>query len=80
MTLRTAHGCEACSNGYKGRMVVYELLPGTAQIKQLIRSHGTVPQVLAAAQESGMLSLRQNAIEKLLRGDLDLIGVRAVTS
>ncbi len=80
LTLRTAHGCEACSNGYKGRMVVYELLPGTAQIKQLIRSHGTVPQVLAAAQESGMLSLRQNAIEKLLRGDLDLIGVRAVTS
>ena len=80
LILRKAVGCDACRDGYKGRVVVYELLAGTTQIKHLVRSHGTVPQLLAAAQESGMLSLRQNAIEKVLRGTLDLTSARAVSS
>jgi type IV pilus assembly protein PilB len=73
-------GCDACRDGYKGRVVVYELLAGTPQIKHLIRTHGSVPQLLAAAQEGGMLSLRQNAIEKVLGGVLDLVSARAVSS
>ncbi|MDP9084577.1 MAG: Flp pilus assembly complex ATPase component TadA [Pseudomonadota bacterium] len=77
---RKAVGCDSCKDGYKGRVVVYELLPGSAEVKHLVRSHGTVPELLATAQESGMLSLRQNAIEKLLRGVLDLPSARAVSS
>jgi type II secretory ATPase GspE/PulE/Tfp pilus assembly ATPase PilB-like protein len=80
LVLRKAMGCDACRDGYKGRIVVYELLPGTPQIKHLVRSHATVPQLLSAARESGMLSLRQNAITKLLQGFLDLPSVRAVSS
>jgi type II secretory ATPase GspE/PulE/Tfp pilus assembly ATPase PilB-like protein len=80
LILRKAAGCDACRDGYKGRVVVYELLAGTPQIKHLIRTHGSVPQLLAAAQEGGMLSLRQNAIEKVLGGVLDLVSARAVSS
>jgi type II secretory ATPase GspE/PulE/Tfp pilus assembly ATPase PilB-like protein len=80
LVLRKAVGCDACRDGYKGRIVVYELLPGTPQIKHLVRSHATVPQLLAAAQEGNMLSLRQNAIAKLLKGILDLPSARAVSS
>lgn len=80
MVLRKAVGCDACRDGYKGRIVVYELLPGTAQIKHLVRSHATVPQLLSAAQEGGMQSLRQTAITKLLQGVLDLPSARAVSS
>jgi type II secretory ATPase GspE/PulE/Tfp pilus assembly ATPase PilB-like protein len=80
LVLRKAIGCDACRDGYKGRIVVYELLPGTPQIKHLVRSHATVPQLLSAAQESGMLSLRQNAIARLLQGVLDLASARAVSS
>jgi type II secretory ATPase GspE/PulE/Tfp pilus assembly ATPase PilB-like protein len=76
----TAMGCESCKDGYKGRVVVYELLEGTPEVRHLVRSHGTVPEILAAAQQGGMLSLRQNAIEKLLRGVLDLASARAVSS
>jgi type II secretory ATPase GspE/PulE/Tfp pilus assembly ATPase PilB-like protein len=75
-----ALGCDACKDGYRGRVVVYELLAGTSEIKHLVRSHGTVPQLLAVAQNNGMLSLRQNAIEKLLRGVVDLASARAVSS
>jgi type II secretory ATPase GspE/PulE/Tfp pilus assembly ATPase PilB-like protein len=77
---RKAVGCEACRDGYKGRVVVYELLPGTAEIKHLVRSRAAVPQVLAAAQAGGMLSLRQNTIEQVLRGVLDMTSARAVSS
>jgi type II secretory ATPase GspE/PulE/Tfp pilus assembly ATPase PilB-like protein len=80
LVLRKAVGCDACRDGYKGRIVVYELLAGTPQIKHLVRSHATVPQLLAAAQEGNMLSLRQNAIVKLLHGQLDLPSARAVSS
>jgi type II secretory ATPase GspE/PulE/Tfp pilus assembly ATPase PilB-like protein len=80
LLLREAVGCESCRDGYKGRVVVYELLAGTQPIKHVIRSRGAVPQLLALAQEEGMLSLRQNAIEKLLRGVLDLASARAVAS
>jgi type II secretory ATPase GspE/PulE/Tfp pilus assembly ATPase PilB-like protein len=80
LVLRKAVGCDACRDGYKGRVVVYELLAGTPEIKHLVRTHGAVPQLLAAAQEGGMLSLRQNAIEKVLGGVLDLVSARAVSS
>jgi len=80
LVLRKAVGCDACRDGYKGRVVVYELLSGTAEIKHLVRSHGTVPQILSAAQAGGMVSLRQNAIHKLLQGILDLPSARAVSS
>ena len=80
LIFREAMGCNSCKDGYKGRLVVYELLAGTSEIKHLVRSHGTVPQLLAAAQGNGMLSLRQNAIENLLRGILDLASARAASS
>ncbi len=80
LILNKAVGCDACRDGYKGRVVVYELLAGTPQIKHLVRSHGSVPQLVAAAEEGGMLSLRRDAIEKVLRGVLDLASARAVSS
>ena len=80
LVLHKAVGCDACRNGYKGRIIVYELLAGTPQIKHLVRSHATVPQLLAAAQQGNILSLRQNAIAKLLQGLLDLPSARAVSS
>ena len=80
LVLREAVGCDACRDGYKGRVVVYELLPGTPKIKQLIRSRATVPQLVAEAQSAGMLSLRQNTIEQVLRGVLDTTSARAVSS
>ncbi len=80
LILHEAGGCEACKLGYKGRVVVYELLAATAGVKQKIRSRAVVPEVLALAQDEGMLSLRQHTIRHVLRGVLDLAGARAVSS
>ena len=80
LVLREAAGCEACKDGFKGRLVVYELLGATAEVKHLVRSRATVPQILELAQRQGMVSLRQNAIHHALRGMIDLAGARAVAS
>jgi type II secretory ATPase GspE/PulE/Tfp pilus assembly ATPase PilB-like protein len=80
LLLHDAAGCDACRQGYKGRIVVYELLLATPEIKHLIRSRSAVPQVVALAQQEGMLSLRQNAIVQVLRGMIDLASARAVAS
>ena len=80
LILRTAAGCDACREGYKGRVVVYELLTATPEVKHLIRTRAAVPQLLAVAQQEGMRSLRQAAIEKVLHGVLDLNSARSVVS
>jgi type II secretory ATPase GspE/PulE/Tfp pilus assembly ATPase PilB-like protein len=80
LTVREPGGCDACRDGFKGRVVVYELLSGTPEVKHLVRTHSPVPALLASAQADGMLSLRQCAIEKVLRGVLDLGSARAVSS
>jgi type II secretory ATPase GspE/PulE/Tfp pilus assembly ATPase PilB-like protein len=77
--LYEAAGCKACRDGYKGRVGVYELLSGTPQVKQLVRSRGTVPELVEAARGGGMRLLRQDAIDKVLGGLLDLKSARAAS-
>jgi type II secretory ATPase GspE/PulE/Tfp pilus assembly ATPase PilB-like protein len=80
LILRDPAGCEACKDGYKGRVVVYELLTASAEVKHLIRSRAAVPQVLEVAQREGMVSLRQHALHHVLQGTVDLASARAVAS
>jgi type II secretory ATPase GspE/PulE/Tfp pilus assembly ATPase PilB-like protein len=80
VTWYEAAGCEVCKNGYRGRIGIYELLAGTPQVKDLIRARGTVPQLVDAARHHGMRTLRQDAIEKVLTGAIDLVSARAASS
>ena len=80
LTLYKAVGCKACRDGYKGRLGLYELLVGTPEIKQLVRSRAPIPQLAQVAQAGGMHLLRQDAIEKVLSGALDLRSARAASS
>ncbi len=79
LILHTANGCDACNgSGYKGRVGLHELLIGTDYIKKLIQEHARVAQMLAAALDEGMRTLKQDGIEKVLQGITDIQQVRAV--
>jgi type II secretory ATPase GspE/PulE/Tfp pilus assembly ATPase PilB-like protein len=80
LVLYEAVGCDACRDGYKGRIGVYELLSATPEVKQLMRSRATVPQIVVAARAGGMRLLRQDAIERTLRGILDRASARTASS
>ncbi len=72
-------GCEDCSQtGYKGRMVVHELMEGTPPIKQLIKERAPLDALLAQALKEGMTTLMQDGISKVFKGLTDISEVRRV--
>jgi len=79
ITLYEKAGCEVCGDtGYKGRVGLHELLIGTDQIKKNIQEHARVAEMFATALETGMRTLKQDGIEKVLMGTTDIHQVRAV--
>ncbi len=74
-----AVGCERCGGrGYKGRMGIYELLENVGGMKQKIQSRAATSEIFMEASRSGMRTLRQDALEKVLAGHIDLKQARLV--
>ncbi|HEV8717267.1 MAG TPA: GspE/PulE family protein [Candidatus Binatia bacterium] len=72
-------GCEVCHHtGYKGRIGLHELLVSSEQIKRLIHTRATVPELLKVAIVQGMTTLVQDGILKTLQGWTDYNQVKAV--
>ena len=79
LKLSKAVGCKVCNNsGYRSRMALHELLMGTDEIKGLIQSKARVDDIRTQAIQDGMTTLKQDGIEKIFSGDLDLLQVRKV--
>ena len=78
VALYRAVGCKACEHtGYKGRTGLYELLVNGTGIRKLIQTRAPVSEILAAATGGGMQLLKQDGINKVLRGVTDMKQVRA---
>jgi type II secretory ATPase GspE/PulE/Tfp pilus assembly ATPase PilB-like protein len=77
-TLYRPVGCAECNQGYNGRIGLHELMIGSDKVKKLLQEHARVAQLLAAALEDGMLTLKMDGIEKVLQGVTDLRTVRQV--
>ena len=79
LTLCEAAGCDKCEKrGYRGRVGIHELLVNSRAIKALIQAHARVEDIQKTALAEGMLTLKQDGIEKALQGKTDLVQVRAV--
>ena len=62
-------GCEKCrGTGYMGRTCIVELIPFTEAIRRLTQASADVDAIRAKAREEGMRTLRESAIDKLLKG------------
>ncbi|MDX1914103.1 MAG: ATPase, T2SS/T4P/T4SS family [Methylophilus sp.] len=76
-----AKGCKTCDNtGYKGRLGLYEMMLINPELKHLIQTKATVSQILSAALDAGMNTLKQDGIQKVLQGLTDITQVRAVAN
>ena len=49
-------------------------------IKRLVQTRSTVTEITAAGMSEGMLTLKQDGLEKILQGHTDIQQVRAVCS
>ena len=79
LQLHEAVGCDECGNtGYDGRLALHELLVSSNEIKKLIHESATVAVLTKQAFEEGMVTLKQDGIEKILQGHTDIHQVRSV--
>ncbi len=62
-------GCDVChGTGYKGRIGVYEVMPISPTIREMIIKGRPTPEIKAQAVREGMLTLRMDALLKLKQG------------
>jgi type II secretory ATPase GspE/PulE/Tfp pilus assembly ATPase PilB-like protein len=79
ITLYRTKGCARCDRtGYKGRMGLYELLAADAAVKRLVQTRAPVTEIVATAAANGMRTLKQDGIDKVIRGLTDMSQVRTV--
>ena len=62
-------GCAHCGGtGFKGRLGVHELMLSNDEVRSLIRKRSSAGEMRQSALAHGMLTLRQDGIEKALQG------------
>jgi len=74
-----AVGCPDCTEGYKGRTGIYQVMPMTEEIQDIILAGGNVMQITEAAQKGGVRDLRQSALLKVRNGVTSLAEINRVT-
>jgi type IV pilus assembly protein PilB len=74
-------GCAKCNGtGYKGRFGIFELLPLSEPIQQLAIKRASSADILNQALKEGMITMKQDGILKVLRGQTTMEEVYRVTS
>jgi type IV pilus assembly protein PilB len=62
-------GCDRCKgSGYKGRVGIYEVMPITEAIQQIILRGGSSLEIAQQAQREGVRNLRQSGLMKARQG------------
>ena len=78
--LKRGNGCIKCrGTGYLGRVGIFEVLSVTEQIKDIIAQGGSADMIRQAACNEGMVTLRENAVKKMLDGETTYQEVIRVT-
>jgi type IV pilus assembly protein PilB len=64
-----AIGCDRCSGtGYRGRIGIYEMMVLSDEIRDLVLRRVSTDEISRAAEESGMVRLRQDGLIKAAQG------------
>ncbi|MCC7635771.1 type IV-A pilus assembly ATPase PilB [Stenotrophomonas rhizophila] len=72
-------GCEECTEGYKGRTGIYQVMPMSEEISVIVLGGGNAIQIAEAAQRAGVNDLRQSALVKAAAGTTSLAEINRVT-
>jgi type IV pilus assembly protein PilB len=62
-------GCSTCNQtGYKGRIGLYEVMPISPEVRSIILKGGSADDIAKQAIKEGMITLRDDGIEKVKQG------------
>jgi type IV pilus assembly protein PilB len=74
-----AKGCSNCSDGYKGRCGIYQVMPVTEAMGRIIMEGGNAIDIGDQAKKEGVWDLRRAGLEKVRQGLTSLEEVNSVT-
>lgn len=73
-------GCDQCKNGYKGRVGIYQVMPITEKMREVILAQGTSLDIAKLAKEDGVKDLRVSGLIKVKQGLTSLEEIVAATN
>jgi len=79
LRLYTPKGCGNCTDGYKGRVGIYQVLPVSDTIARIILASGSAVDIADQAAKEGVWDLRRSGLEKVKAGLTSLEEVNSVT-
>ena len=78
-TLYKAVGCDQCSDGYKGRVGIYQVMKISEDMGQIIMNNGNALDLAHQAAKEGVNDLRESGLLKVIHGVTSLEEVNRVT-
>ena len=80
VTFYRGKGCPQCNNvGYYGRVAIVEAFVMDDTLRQMIVDKAPISKITEYARQQGMKTLREDAIEKCLAGEISLEEALRVT-
>ncbi|MBS7457727.1 type IV-A pilus assembly ATPase PilB [Coralloluteibacterium stylophorae] len=79
ITIYEAVGCSDCTEGYKGRVGVYQVMPMSEEIQKIVLAGGNAMAIAEAAEAAGVPDLRKSALKKVKDGLTSLAEINRVT-
>jgi len=73
-------GCSMCTNGYKGRVGVYQVMPISEEIQRIVLRDGSALEIAAQAEIEGVKSLRVSGLSKVKLGMTSLEEILGCTN
>jgi type IV pilus assembly protein PilB len=73
-------GCSMCTNGYKGRVGVYQVMPISEEIQRIVLRDVSALEIAAQAELEGVKSLRVSGLSKVKLGMTSLEEILGCTN
>jgi type IV pilus assembly protein PilB len=79
MRIFAPKGCANCTDGYKGRVGIYQVMPVTDTIARIILAGGSAVDISDQSNKEGFWDLRRSGLEKVKSGLTSLEEINSVT-
>lgn len=80
LKLFSAVGCDVCTSGYKGRVAIFQVMPISDEMGNLIMRGCTEHDIVAEARKAGVVDLRQAGLKKVKTGITSLEEIERATT
>jgi type IV pilus assembly protein PilB len=79
LTIYEAVGCDRCTDGYKGRIGIYQVMTISDEMRKLITHEASDIEIAAQAQREGIADLIRAGLDKVREGVTSLSEIHRIT-